>query len=282
MSKIKIPDAPSSIQKGIPLKYMLDKEAIQQLGMNLHIVDSGFKKEAFIKDALQGIEPLGLKDRAQHIADSMRNYLPEVYSEAIEQLLGSLTPVLDGTEDNGLAGMFYMPHNAYVATYGVDQLYNGGQDPFEVSMRYQYELTKRFTCEFAIRPFLAHHPERTFTRLYQWMNDSDSHVRRLCTEGTRPRLPWAKKLVGLADDPSPSLPILEHLKGDPDLYVRRSVANHVGDIAKDHLELALDLCERWLDEGRASVELKWVIRHALRNPAKRKVERALALRLLAK
>jgi 3-methyladenine DNA glycosylase AlkC len=282
MTNIKIPDAPNSIQKGIPLKYMLDKEAIQQLGINLHIVDSGFKKEAFIRGCLQDIEDLGLKNRAQHIANIMRTYLPQVYSEAIVVLLASLTPVLDGTENNGLAGMFYMPHNAYIATYGVDPQYNRGQDPFEVSMQYQHELTKRFTCEFAIRPFLAHLPDRTFTRLYQWMNDSDSHVRRLCTEGTRPRLPWAKKLVSLADDPSPSFPILENLKEDPELYVRRSVANHVGDIAKDHLHLALDLCEKWLDEGKASVELRWVIRHALRNPAKRKVKRALELRLLAK
>lgn len=282
MSKIKIPAAPNSIQKGIPLKNILNKEAIVQLGINLHEIDSSFKKDSFAKEALKDLEPLGLKDRAQHIAQLMYRYLPERYSEAIEIILKSLTPPLEKTEDNGLSVMFYMPHSAYVAAYGVDQQYNGGVDPFDVSMNAQYELTKRFTCEFSIRPFLRKQPDRTFDVLYQWMQDSDPHVRRLCTEGTRPRLPWAGKLRELAEDPAPSLPILELLKDDPDLYVRRSVANHVGDIAKDHMDLALDLCEKWLDEGKASKELKWVIRHALRNPAKKKVVRALEIRLSAK
>ena len=116
--------------------------------------------------------------------------------------------------------------------------------------------------------------------LYQWMNDQDPHVRRLCSEGTRPRLPWAQKISSLIKDPSLSLPILEKLKNDENLYVRRSIANHVGDIAKDNLELAMSLCESWLN--RASTELKWVIRHALRHPAKKGVQRALELRKLAK
>ena len=112
------------------------------------------------------------------------------------------------------------------------------------------------------------------------MNDPDPHVRRLCSEGTRPRLPWAQKINALVLDPSPSLPILEKLKDDDDLYVRRSVANHVGDIAKDNLELALKLCMNWLDES--SKELKWVIRHALRHPAKKMNKEALAIRKMAK
>jgi 3-methyladenine DNA glycosylase AlkC len=112
------------------------------------------------------------------------------------------------------------------------------------------------------------------------MKDANPHVRRLTSEGTRPRLPWASKIDSLVKDPGPSIPILEELKNDPDLYVRRSVANHIGDIAKDHLDFALDLCESWLPN--ASKELKWVIRHAVRHPAKKKVQRALDIRVLAK
>ena len=280
MQKLTIPDAPSSIQKGIPLKMVLDKEAIDQLGKNLTVVDKNFDKVAFCLDAMKGIEPLSITQRSAHIAESLRKFLPQVYSDAIDILSKSLTPPLERTEDNGLAPMFYMPHCSYVAKYGVDSKFNEGVDPFDTSIEVQYELTQRFTCEFSIRPFIIHQEKRTLDVLYQWIDDPNPHVRRLCSEGTRPRLPWAMKIDSFVKDPSPCLPILEKLKNDPDLYVRRSVANHVGDIAKDHIELALELCEKWL--SNSSKELKWVIRHALRNPVKKGNERAIQLRIKAK
>ncbi|MDB4347582.1 DNA alkylation repair protein [Bacteroidia bacterium] len=280
MSEPKLPAAPASIQKGVPLKLVLDLGAVSQLGLNLKMVHATFDAEAFEKDCMNGIEELALKDRGYHIAAVLKNHLPNYYTEAIGILLASLTPPLSQTTDLGLSGMFYMPHISFIERYGLDISYNNQKDPFDISMRAQYELTKRFTAEFSIRAFIANQPKRTFDQLYLWMNDPDPHVRRLCSEGTRPRLPWASKLVDLAKDPSPSLPILELLKNDPDLYVRRSVANHLGDIAKDHMDLALDLCENWLTD--ASKELKWVIRHALRNPAKKKIIRALDIRLRAK
>jgi len=107
-------------------------------------------------------------------------------------------------------------------------------------MKAQYELTQRFSAEFSIRPFIIHHENRTMDVLYGWMEDGNPHVRRLCSEGTRPRLPWAMKIPSFVSDPGPTLPILEKLKDDPDLYVRRSVANHLGDIGKDNLELGND------------------------------------------
>ena len=272
MSILKIPDAPKSIQKGFPLKMILDKAAINQLGENLHHVLPPFDKTAFVKNTMSGITELSLTERSTHIAKVMKKYLPDAYAEAIEIILKSLTPPLKTTEGNGLAVLFYMPHCSYIAEFGVEH--------FDVSMSAQYELTKRFTCEYSIRPFIVNDEDRTMNILYQWMTDSDPHVRRLCSEGTRPRLPWSMKIDSFVKNPKPCIPILEHLKNDPDLYVRRSVANHVGDIAKDNLELALKLCENWLNE--ASSELKWVIRHALRNPVKRGNERAIELRKLAK
>ncbi len=280
MSVLKIPDAPKSIQKGFPLKLVLDQKAVNQLAENIHHVYPTFDKKAFIQDAMNEIEELSLTQRSNHIAEALRKNLPSTYSEAIEILIQSLTPPLEQTEGNGLAVMFYMPHCSYIAKYGVDPTYNNGVDPFDTSMSAQYELTKRFTCEFSIRPFIIQDEERTMKVLYQWMKDPDPHVRRLCTEGTRPRLPWAMKIDAFVKDPSPCLAILEQLKNDPDLYVRRSVANHIGDIAKDNLELALDICNNWLDE--ASKELKWVIRHALRNPFKKGNETAIKLRKAAK
>jgi 3-methyladenine DNA glycosylase AlkC len=146
-------------------------------------------------------------------------------------------------------------------------------------MRAQYELTRRFSAEFSIRPFLIRWPERTVAQLLAWTSDPDPHVRRLCSEGTRPRLPWGTRIPGFIKDPRPTLPILEALKDDPELYVRRSVANHLGDIAKDHPELVFDLCRRWV-KG-ASAERNWLIRHAVRHPAKKGFEAALEIRKLA-
>ncbi len=280
MPEPKLPKAARSIEKGVPLKLVLDKPAIQQLALNISYKYKEFNKTGFKKDALQDLEPLTLKERGFKIADSLRNFLPDTYEKAIDVLLLSLTPPLTQTTDLGLAGMFYLPHICFIERYGQNRDYNGGKDPFEKSMQAQYELTKRFTAEFSIRTFLIEQPNRTFQVLYKWMHDKDPHVRRLASEGSRTRLPWAQKIQALIDDPTPSIPILEQLKNDEDLYVRRSVANHVGDLAKDNLDLALDLCESWLDG--ASKELKWVIRHAVRYPAKKEVPRALAIRKRAK
>ena len=278
--ELKIPEASNSIQKGVPLKMIFNESLINQLGINLEIIDPTFNKNDFIKEALYGIEPLSITQRSEHIADIMRKYLPKVYWKAIEIILKSLTPPLQKTEDNGLAVFFYMPHCHFIAKYGLDSKFNDGEDPFEVSMAAQYELTKRFTCEFSIRPFIIQDENRTMKVLYKWMLDDDPHVRRLCSEGTRPRLPWSKKIPSFINDPGPCIPILEQLKNDPVLYVRRSVANHLGDIAKDNLDLALTICENWLVD--ASTELKWVIRHALRHPAKKGNSKALKIRKAAK
>lgn len=277
---LKIPDAPNSIQKGIPLKMVLDFPAINQLGQNLRYVHSKFDAEGFTKHAMNGLEPLSITQRSEHIATSMHQFLPPTYSDAMDVVLASLTPPLNRTEDNGLAPLFYMPHCHYISKYGVDKSYNNNVDPFELSMKAQYELTQRFTCEFSIRSFIIDQEDRTMDVLYEWMKDDNPHVRRLCSEGTRSRLPWSARIKSFVNDPSPCLPILEELKNDPDLYVRRSVANHIGDIAKDHLDLALDLCENWLAD--ANKELKWVIRHAVRHPFKKGNGRAIELRKAAK
>lgn len=279
-SKLSIPEAPNSIQKGVPLKEVLNKKAIEQMGRNMEIVYPSFPFESFVELAVNGLEPLSITQRSAHIAAALRTSLPENYAEAVGLLLKTLTPKLEKTEDNGLAPMFYMPHCHFVAEYGLKSEFNGGKDPFDLSMKAIYELTSRFTSEFAIRPFLIDQEERTFAYLFQWMKDQDPHVRRLCSEGTRPRLPWAMKIPSFVNDPSPVLPILENLKNDDDLYVRRSVANHLGDIGKDHPEILFDTCESWLTG--ASKELKWVIRHALRHLAKKENPKALELRIAAK
>lgn len=276
----RLPSAPHSIQKGVSLAALLDREAIDCLAHNISLVHPDFDGKVFQRTALNGLKQLSILQRGHHLARALREHLPERYEEAVHILIRSLTPPQTVTEDLGLGVFFYLPHVSFVATYGLHPTHNGGHDPFEISMLAQYELTRRFSAEFSIRPFLIRWPERTLTQLMKWTADPDPHVRRLCSEGTRPRLPWAIRIPAFIKDPRPVLPILEALKDDPDLYVRRSVANHLGDIAKDHPRLAFELCDRWLDG--ATKERKWLLRHAVRHPAKKGVRAALRIRRLAK
>jgi 3-methyladenine DNA glycosylase AlkC len=141
-------------------------------------------------------------------------------------------------------------------------------------MQAQYELTQRFTAEFSIRPFLEHHTTATLERLRIWTGDPSPHVRRLVSEGTRPRLPWAPRLRIFQRDPQPVLELLELLKDDPELYVRRSVANNLNDIGKDHPQLLAETARRWMED--APEERQWLVRHALRSAVKRAEPGALA------
>ncbi|HEY0907596.1 MAG TPA: DNA alkylation repair protein [Methylophilus sp.] len=279
VTPFRLPAAPRSIQKDSPIKFLLDSEAVDCLAHNISLVHRDFDTWAFKQLALTNIAPLGFMDRAAHIAAALKATLPAKFSDATDILLNTLTPPNVHTERLGLSVFFYLPHTRFIAEYGRDAQHNGGEDPFDVAMHAQYELTRRFTAEFSIRPFLMHDFERTLNQLTLWLNDPDPHVRRLCSEGSRPRLPWGARIPQLIADPTPTLPILEALKHDPSLYVRRSVANHVGDIAKSHPALAFALCERWLMD--ANQDLRWVIRHALRHPAKQGHAQALAIRKAA-
>jgi 3-methyladenine DNA glycosylase AlkC len=281
--QLRLPAAPRTIVKGSSLAGVLGGEAIECLAHNISVVHRKFDSAAFRKVAAAGLEPLSIMQRGPHLAKALRAFLPPRYEDAVEILLRSLTPPQSELAMDGPAGLgvfFYLPHSSFIAAYGLDAEGNGGRDPFEVSMKAQYELTRRFTAEFCMRPFLIRWPERTLARLLEWTADRDEHVRRLCSEGSRPRLPWGVRIQAFIKDPRPALPILERLKDDPAEYVRRSVANHLGDIAKDHAALVFDVCGRWAHG--ASEERKWLIRHAVRHPAKKEVAAALRLRELCK
>ncbi|MBN8430177.1 hypothetical protein JF535_04840 [Microbulbifer salipaludis] len=276
-----IPYAPRSIQKGRPLKDLLNQEAVECLAQNILYVHSSFDVNAFCECALTDLEQLELMQRGQHIAKALQQFLPNHYAEAIKVLVRSLTSAQSEAEEFGLAEFFYLPHSFFISEYGQDKHYNNGRDPFDISMAALCELTTRFTSEFAIRPFLIAQQERTLSKVSGWLSDPNPHIRRLCTEGTRPRLPWGKRIPSFIENPQPTLHILECLKDDESLYVRRSVANHLGDIAKDHPEVVFSICEGWLEAG-ASKELQWLIRHGVRHPAKKGDARALEIRAEAK
>jgi 3-methyladenine DNA glycosylase AlkC len=271
--------APSSIQHGVPLKELMDRKLVVLIGQSLAEVVPGFDVRRFQTRAVRDLDKLELKERALSIAQAMAEQMPAAFDELSPLLIKSLGPPLEATDGNGLAPFFYFPHTHLIAAYGVSS--------FDSGMAANYEITKRFTAEFSIRPFLIQHRSKCLKVLKRWARDDNAHVRRLVSEGTRPRLPWAMRLPEFQADPNLSLPLLELLKDDSELYVRRSVANHLGDIAKDHLELALDVCEEWLKElkptnDEAVVEnRRWIVRHAVRHPAKKGNARAITIRELA-
>ena len=271
--------APSSIQHGVPLKELMGRKLVVLIGESLAEVVPGFDMQRFQTRAVRDLDKLELKERALSIAQTMAEQLPASFDELSPLLIKSLGPPLAQTEGNGLAPFFYFPHTHLIAAYGLSS--------FDSGMEANYEITKRFTAEFSIRPFLIEHRSKCLKVLRRWAKDSNTHVRRLVSEGTRPRLPWAMRLPEFQADPNLSLPLLEMLKDDSELYVRRSVANHLGDIAKDHLELALDVCETWLQELKLSSDddvaesLRWIVRHALRHPAKKGNPRAIKIRKVA-
>ncbi len=240
------------------LKDSYGPDVPARIGGMIASVHPAFPVDAFLERVLDGYEPLELTPRAGRIADELHRSLPQDYEQAIDILLASIGSPLDSTESNGMAPFLYLPHTMFVARYGLDH--------FETSMRAQYELTQRFTAEFSIRPFLEHEPDRTLARLRVWTGDSNVHVRRLVSEGTRPRLPWASRLRAFQRDPLPVLDLLELLKDDPEEYVRRSVANNLNDIGKDHPELLVERCAAWWADAPPARQR--LIRHALRSLVK--------------
>ena len=242
-----------------PLKRFFGEPIVRAIARDLHRAYPRFDERRFVEDCLSGLDRLELTARAWHIANAMHEHLPRPFSAAAGILTSSLDPELERTDGLGLAPFKYLPHVFFVQKHGLDD--------FSASMRLQYELTKRFSAESSIRAFLVKYPEETYARLLEWTEDDNVHVRRLVSEGSRPRLPWAPRLRAFQEDPRPVLALLERLKDDPERYVQRSVANNLNDIGKDHPDLAVEVCRRWLvaaPAGRA-----WIVRHALRSLVKK-------------
>ena len=250
------------------LKDAYGPEVPRRIAAMVKAVHPAFPDRAFLRDALAGYEALELMPRGRHLARALARHLPRDFPEAARILVASMdAPVPPAS--GAMASFVFMPHAFFVAENGLDH--------FEAAMAAQHAITQRFTAEFSIRPFLERHPERTLARLAEWTRDASPHVRRLVSEGTRPRLPWAPRLPAFQRDPSPVLALLEMLRDDPELYVRRSVANNLNDIGKDHPAVLVATCRRWL-ESPTTPERRWIVGHALRNAVKR--GDAAALRVL--
>ncbi|MEH6605464.1 MAG: hypothetical protein V7711_07785 [Pseudomonadales bacterium] len=241
-----------------PMKNGLAKPAVQRMASALEQLLPDFERKKFTSRALKGLDKLELKERVSHLIEVLHGVFPPDFIETAV-LLKQLPAAWNyGNPDDAFRGFAAWPFIDYVGVHGLSQP--------EAALDTLKELTSMFSAEFAIRPFLIAHPEICQKHLDAWVNNEDDHLRRLVSEGTRPRLPWGMQLKPFIIDPSPNLPLLEILKDDDSLYVRRSVANHLNDIAKDHPDLVIDICKRWYTD--ASPEVHWVIKHATRTLVK--------------
>lgn len=241
---------------GEPLKHHFGPPVVRRLGEEIAAVHRPFDRRAFERDALCGFGGLELLDRGRHLGRVLQRYLPEDFAVAVDVLLATLPAE---RAPGGMASFYYLPHTEFVRQFGVPHL--------DASLRALHALTQVFTAEFAIRPFIAAHPELLLERLRAWTRDANEHVRRLVSEGTRSRLPWAPRLRVFATDPTPVVNLLERLRDDPSLYVRRSVANNLNDIGKDHPARLVAVAAAWM-QG-ASAERQWVVQHALRSAVRK-------------
>ena len=243
-----------------PFKELINQTVIETLGDILLRVYPEFERAAYVKAAVRGLHELELKQRVVQVANALDETLPKGFEDLCSILVASLHPSEDTAREeiefskDGACGWAVWPLTELVAMRGLN-------NP-ELALSTLYEMTKRSTAEFDVRPFLDQHTEVALAVFKDWAMDPNRHVRRLASEGSRPRLPWGMRLQKFIDAPDLILPILEALKDDPEEYVRRSVANNLNDIAKDHPDMVAGIAAAWLKN--ASRDRQRLVKHACR------------------
>lgn len=205
-----------------------------KLWINADVVKKYFKHTKLSKNEIdkiiKSLNSRELRARVQLIAEELKKNLSSEYLKALKELL-------DISKKENLKSFELWPATEFIQLYGLNHI--------DQSIAAMYELTQKFTAEFCIRPFINKYGSEIYNRLDVFKLDENEHIRRWLSEGTRPRLPWGQKLQNAVVDPSLGLALLEHLKFDSSLYVRKSVANHLNDIAKDHPEIVVKTLKRW-------------------------------------
>lgn len=240
------------------LKEIFNAERLQHIASEMGAVYPAFKAIAFLKHAQDGLAELSVMQRMARVSESLHAVLPLNYQDSLD-VLRELAPRLN----SGFVSMC-LPH--YVASYGAHA--------FDTSMDALKYFTTFGSSEFAIRHFLRSDLERSLERMHDWTRDDNHHVRRLASEGSRPRLPWSFRLEAVQANPQLAAGILDRLKADESLYVRKSVANHLNDVTKVHPEWVLDTIESWSLENKHTA---WIAKHALRSLIKQGDLRALTV-----
>lgn len=245
------------------LKHWFGKDLLERMGKSIREAYPLFNQERLSK-LHPKLKTLEMKPRVQLIRQALHSYLPQDYPKA-------LCILLESARSGRLNGFDLWPYSDFIQNYGLSNV--------DLSLQALRELTPSFSSEFAIRPFLINYPDKTIPYLEQCALDPNLHVRRWASEGTRPRLPWGERLHAFIKTPSITSCILEHLKFDPEQYVRKSVANHLNDIAKDHPKYVLSTLSDWqkIADERDTINLGWMVRHALRTLIKEGNPKALQL-----
>lgn len=241
------------------LKFLYNEDIINKLSdeILIHYKDfnkNGFKNKVFNKEW----KDKELKERMRHITVTLRDFLPKDYVVALNILKDTSNVIKDG-----FAPMFFPD---FVEVYGLDY--------YEESIKALEHFTKTSSSEFAIRPFIIKYENKVMKQMTEWADSDNYHVRRLATEGCRPRLPWAIGLPAFKTDPTLVIEILNKLKDDPEEYVRRSVANNLNDISKDHPDVIVDLSKEWLNKDK---NRRWLVKHANRGLLKKGDVKTLSL-----
>ncbi len=204
-----------------------------------------------------------LKARAKHIAAALKDVLSNDYDQAIDQIERIINGLIQNNVNPGIEFLFFPE---YIELFGLKH--------YTTSMRAIEFVTQFITCEYAVRPFIEQHPDKMMKQMLRWSRHKNLHVRRLASEGCRPRLPWGMALKQLKLDPTPILPILENLKNDSSDFVRRSVANNLNDIAKDNPDVVLKIIKAW--KG-SSAHADWIVKHGSRTLLRKAHPAALSL-----
>ena len=249
--------------------HLFNPETIGVLAAEYAAAIPDFDQAGFQKQVLAGFPERELLARLDWIADCLEPRLPTAFSDMADTLEAAMPPPLDPTLQDDDFGQFIH------AVPGILAVRHGLEDHRERALDLLHAATQRFSMEFYIRPFLNRWPDQTLERLSDWADDANYHVRRLVSEGTRPKLPWARAVTLTPDQ---TLPLLDRLHSDPTRYVTRSVANHLNDLTKSVPDEVIARLTAWSDEGRQRQrELDWMTRHALRTQVKAGAPAALRL-----
>ena len=240
-------------------KNLINEKTVEKYGSRIQSFDKNFSKQAFLKN-LKSLHGLELKARVQLIAAELHRQFPSTDKKSFESLKELMSQF-------DWSGFELWPVGDYLGSFG--------HKHFDVSLKLMTTLTEKFTSEFAIRSYLIQNPEKTYAYLMKMTQSSNVHHRRWASEGSRPRLPWGEKLPHAIQDPNPGLKILEKLKADSELYVRKSVANHLNDISKDHPGLVIQTLKAWQKDELPHFD--FIKRQALRTLIKKGDPAALRL-----
>jgi 3-methyladenine DNA glycosylase AlkC len=246
----------------ILLKDLLfNREKVARIASEIHRAYSFFGEKDFVRDVVARLPELELKARISWIAECLKSHLPDDYPRAVAILLDALpAPNNPDLSDGDFGDFIYAPYAEYVARNGCTRPH------LRMSLGALRAITQRFSVEDAIRYFFNGFPQETLKELSSWTADAHYHVRRLCSEGTRPRLPWSQKINVPIAAP---LPILDRLFSDRTRFVTRSVANHLNDISRTDPALTMDTLRKWRTSGKQSPdEMDYILRHALRTLVK--------------